>query len=308
MARRSGLETALAALLALSLAAAGAAAQQEIDRTFPLAPDGRFVLRGLLAGSVTVTGWDRPEVHVTGLLERMIEDVVIDAQPERVEIELEYRRGKSGHRDEDTRLEIRLPRAARVSIATVSARIGASGVDGDVNLSTISGGIDLSGRPKSLVLESVSGSIDFEGEAQGIEIQTVSGDIELRAAAPALQLQTVSGDMEIRGGPLPRVRCQSVSGDIDFGAPFAPSGNYEFTSHSGDVLLVVTEGTDAAFDLSTFSGDIDAGAFAKAGEGARKTRRGRPGMGRENRFTLGGGSAEVSATTFSGDLILERGD
>ena len=59
----------------------------------------------------------------------------------------------------------------------------------------------------------------------------------------------------------------------------------------------------ATLSLQTYSGDIES-AFPmtlQPGENIRRQR------GRRMEFTVGGGGARVSITTFSGDITIERG-
>lgn len=295
----------LAALLAAALPAG---AQEAIDRTLPLASGGKLEVRELISGSVKVVGWDRAEVRIAGTLGREIEEMFVDAAADRVEIEFEYRKGSHHHRpgEEDTRLEIHAPAGANVSIGTISADIDASGLEGEIDLASVSGNLTVSAAPKSASLESISGSIEAALEAGEIDAQTVSGDIAVTGRAPMLKVESVSGDIEIRGGPYPDARGETVSGDVEFLAPLAPDGEYDFTSHSGDITLVVAEGTSAEFELSTFSGDLDVTDFEKAPASSKSRRRMMDDLGREMRFTLGDGGADVEATTFSGDVIVRR--
>jgi DUF4097 and DUF4098 domain-containing protein YvlB len=88
---------------------------------------------------------------------------------------------------------------------------------------------------------------------------------------------------------------QTVSGGIYVSGDLARDGTTSFNSHSGSIELLLTRGTSAAVDVTTFSGDI-----VNEVAGARVTRSSR----REQRFTVGGGDARVSIRTFSGSVKL----
>ena len=52
-----------------------AAAAEEVDRTIDAAPDGQVDVSNI-AGSITVKGWSREQVEVTGTLGNKFEEVV----------------------------------------------------------------------------------------------------------------------------------------------------------------------------------------------------------------------------------------
>ena len=71
-------------------------------------------------------------------------------------------------------------------------------------------------------------------------LSTVSGTvIATGLKVRALEAGSVSGDVRLSGMQVERVEAKSVSGNIEFDAPLAKGGRYEFTSHSGNVRLVL---------------------------------------------------------------------
>ena len=60
-------------ILVVGLAASPALAERVIDETVATIPDGEVSIE-LIAGSVTVTGWDRSEVQVTGTIGDDVEE------------------------------------------------------------------------------------------------------------------------------------------------------------------------------------------------------------------------------------------
>ncbi len=47
-----------------------------------------------------------------------------------------------------------------------------------------------------------------------------------------------------------------MSGNIEFDAPLTKGGRYEFTSHSGNVRIVLSGNTGFELDADTFSGSV----------------------------------------------------
>ena len=58
---------------------------EEVDRTLDAAPDGDVDISNI-AGSVTVQGWSRSEVEVTGTLGRNVEELIFERDGKNVTI------------------------------------------------------------------------------------------------------------------------------------------------------------------------------------------------------------------------------
>ncbi|MBD3336897.1 MAG: DUF4097 family beta strand repeat protein [Candidatus Eisenbacteria bacterium] len=281
--------------LAVLVSLAAAAGQTEVDETRSVAADASISISNI-AGSVTVRGWDRGEVRITGTLGRDIEGVDVSGDEDRLDIEVDY--PENGHDTGDAELEIHVPQACRLDVGTVSADIDVDDLTGRLDLQTVSGDIKARGEPSEITIESVSGGISFLARSEHVRIETVSGDIELDDLEGDLEVQTVSGDVAIRGREFRRLHVGSVSGDINFDGSFVADGRYRFESHSGDVTLILPQATDAEFEINTFSGDID----NDFGQESRRTSKFTPGQ--ELRFSVGNGRADVGIDSFSGDVEL----
>jgi len=207
-------------LFVVMLVAAGPLwASGEVNERRSVSPDGLVEIE-MISGSIRVIGWDKNEVEITGNLWRPEEQLEISADGGVVSIEVSPPYGR--HHDLDERLEVRMPRGARLEVETVSAPIDVTDLNGDVALSSISGNIVLNGNLRSIVAETVSGLITLEN-----------------------------------GGDLRQGNFETVSGMIRARANFQPRGRFEFESVSGTVELIVPAGMAADFEVQTFSGRID---------------------------------------------------
>lgn len=287
---------AFAASIGLS-AAAG-----EIDERRPADRDVVVSVENI-AGKVIVTGWNRDEIEIRGILgegtsgleitgdrsEWNIEVDIDDWYEDRdedwndvdVDVEVEIKedgkrryKGRRHHHErtrshsrhiEGTDLEIRIPRGASLEIETVSAEISIDGVEGDLEIESVSGEVRLRGAPRSVDVEVVSGNVDFVS----------SGVLE-------------EGDFE------------TVIGTVDVEADLARGGDFDFETVSGTITLRIDSGTSATFDIESFSGSIR----NELGPEPRKTSQYLPSQ--ELRFTLGGGGAHVSMESISGSLRIVR--
>jgi hypothetical protein len=113
----------LIAALALCLPLVAQAATN-VNERHPLGAGGRVEISNI-AGKVTVRGWDRSDVALTG---SMADGLTLkqDKSSNRVRWEVEYPRGRSNG---GATLELRVPRSVEVQLGTVSADIDVADID-----------------------------------------------------------------------------------------------------------------------------------------------------------------------------------
>jgi DUF4097 and DUF4098 domain-containing protein YvlB len=134
-------------------------------------------------------------------------------------------------------------------------------------------------------------------------LSSTSSSIEADDIVGDLTASTVSGHIALTGVTSSHVSAETVSGSVEYAGSIDPSGSYEFSTHSGEVRLEVPENASADLDLETFSGHITS-AFPitlQPGDISSMARR-----GRHMEFTIGKGGAHISASTFSGNITIER--
>lgn len=207
-------------LFVLMLVAVGPLwASGEVNERRSMSPDGMVEVE-MISGTIRVIGWSQDAVEITGRLRRPLDQLEIDGDGDIISIEVSPPYGSS--RGDEERLDIRMPRGARLEVETVSAPIDVTDLSGDVALSSISGNIRLKGNLRSVEAETVSGTIVLE-----------------------------------EGGDLREGSFETVSGTIRARANFQPRGRFDFETVSGTIELTVPSGTAANFEVQTFSGDID---------------------------------------------------
>jgi DUF4097 and DUF4098 domain-containing protein YvlB len=318
-----------AAALAASLAGS-AAAQQRVDETRRASATGAVEVHNV-AGTVTVVGWDRPEVRVTGTLGRGTERLQFDTQGGRtvVRVIIPQRARNVGGSD----LQVRVPNRGSVTVSTVSANSTVSGVGGNVSAHTVSGDVSVQGSPREVEVNSksgnvqvnattsrlhaasVSGNVQVAGRVNGdveavsvsgnvqvdaavgeVHANSVSGNVSIRSMSGRAEVNTVSGDVTLSGRQISG-EFQTVSGNLSVRGDLAPNRVLTFNSHSGDISLALARGAGADVEVSTFSGDV-----VNEISGARVNRVSR----RETRVTVGRGGPRVSVSTFSGNVKLTQ--
>lgn len=258
-----------------------------------------------VAGTVTVTAWDRNEVQVAGQLGEGARPLAITGSNSNLVIKVEPQGGSGwfnwggDNRMAPTSLELHVPRAASLDIGVVSAPLVIDGMDGgDIAVNTVSGRARINARTPALKVESVSGGIELAGHAEQADLQTVSGDILAPVLGSDVKLQTISGRIQADGGPWKKLTLSTVSGNVQLTGALAADGKIGIDSMSGNVQLQLPATTSGNLHASSFSGDLrsDFGTPQKPEHG--------PGSSLD--ATLGNGRGTINVETFSGDLRVRK--
>jgi len=273
---------ALALLLPLAVQAA-----TRVDERHPLAAGGRVEISNI-AGKVTVRGWDRNEVALSGSMADGLR-LQQDKSANRVRWEVIYpRNGNSG----GATLELRVPRSVDVQLGTVSADIDVAEVDlRRLQANAVSGDIAAAGRSTDASLASVSGSIRSR-----LSLRAVSGSIQAGGgAAGEVSAETVSGSIRLDAARVQRLDAEAVSGSLTVAAAgLAPGGRVSLQTVSGSIALRLPAKVSAQLAVKTFSGDIQSDAG--------QVERPRYGPGRSLDTRLGGGDGDISINAHSGNV------
>lgn len=198
------------------------------------------------------------------------------------------------------RLELRVPRNARVWVKTGSADIDVSGIGGGLDLNIIGGSVRVNGKPRELLVESMDGAVTFRGFADFARIKTATGNITLEGGGEDLSLTTVSGVIQAANGerPLHRARFESVTGPITYAGMPAPGADLRFDTHSGGIELRLPKTPNLEIDAETITGAIE------NGWSDRRPIAGREGRGMELAFSSGMGGPRVQVKSFKGNVRL----
>lgn len=283
----------LGALLATPVVA------EEVEKTLDAASDGHVHVSNI-SGSVTINGWSRSEVEVSGELGRNVEELIFKRDGDKITIKVKVPR--NGGRGIESDLRIHVPQGSSIDVGTVSADIDIEDVRGEQSLNTVSGDISTEGSESDVSAQAVSGDIDVNGQRKEAETSanTVSGDVTLFRIAGKVAAESVSGDVIIDEGSFDRVGLSTVNGEILFQAQLRKSGRLEAETVNGSVDLDFADGVSGRFEVDTFNGDID-NCF-----GGKPERTSKYTPGWEWSFEDGKGDARVSVSTLNGDVTICR--
>lgn len=192
------------------------------------------------------------------------------------------------------------PAGTRVSVSSTSGDVAVKGITGDVSVNVVSGGIKVADGNVSSAT-TISGDVTATNIASTgtFTVSTVSGDTTLdHIKCRRLSAGVVSGAVVARDVTCDNAELKSISGSVEYSGPLAKSGHYDFQTHSGGVKLTVSGSVGFDLQASTFSGQIRLDPPLEL-QHASVTRR-------SARGTVGDGAAVVTATAFSGDVVIVK--
>ena len=315
----------------------GPEATERFSKTLRLGRGGSFDLTNI-AGDILITGGGGNELRINALKRararnnvdsssqlQAIQIEVIELS-NRVEVRTVYpdlqRRNALGAVD----YTIALPQDANVTVKSVSGDVRVTNVRGELRAETVNGDVTASDTPKVSSLRSVAGTVQLINAASegSLDVNTVSGDLVVRGLkVRTLDAASVSGALRLENVQSERVSVKTVTGNVEYGGPLARNGRYEFSAHSGNILLNLSGNTGFEVEARTFSGDVHSDYALTlrgndlSGPAVVRERRGRiegagpaplrQGRGvRTLRGSFGDGSASVALQSFSGDLAIAK--
>jgi len=296
--------TAIHSSLLLLLAASSAAlASTPISETRSVNADVRIDVSNI-KGDVTISGWDKNEVSITGMLGEGAKKLAIDGSGSSLSIKVEppdkqgwFQWGSESRMGNST-LDLKVPRNAEMKIEVVSADVALSGVAGrSLSVNGVSGKLRLDSDAKEVEVDSVSGNVELTGKAERGHLETVSGNIRARGLGGQIKYETVSGDIDAENGDYREVNAGTVSGDINLRGKPAKDARIEVETMSGDVHLYLPGDIAARIHATTFSGSI------RSDFGKVKEEEHGPGSSLDAQL---GNDGRVNLQTFSGDIEVRR--
>ena len=297
---------------------------ERVLQTFKVGADGALDLAGI-SGDVRVTGGSGNEIRIEAVkrvrhrsadeAKRLLNDLSIEMANVngRVEVRTVYpRRGSYGERGLSARVDytVAVPAGVTVSVKSIAGDVVVAGVRGEVRAETVSGDVSVESAPNLAVARTVSGNVlarDVGGTGT-VVLGTISGSvIATGLRGRVVDAGSVSGNVSLSGTQVERVSAKSVSGSIEFDAPFAKGGRYEFTSHSGNVRIVVSGGTGFELDADSFSGSVRSDVpvtLRSVGRTDGDRRRGS--SDRAIRGSYGDGGAVLAVRSHSGSVVITK--
>ena len=261
------------------------------DSTFtlsaPVRSGGTLYIDLRTGGEITITGWDKPEVHVDGRLAgRNWRDTRVTLEPNNGGATLASDfTVSSGNTSTSHDFDIRVPREFNVRIKSSGGKINISNVSGEFTGQTGGGQINL---------QSVNGSVDLSTGGGQVHVMDSNLDGEVSTGGGQVHIVRVNGNLKGASGSGPVIRTDS-NGDVDesgsgsgYGRGVSASAS---ASKSGTAYATTGNGP---IMMSSAGGSI---SLPEAPNGAHITTGG-------GNITIGSAGGAVYAQTGGGDVQI----
>ena len=279
-------------LSAALLAALAVAQQQQTDTTLAVASDGRLEIHNVMEGSVTIRTWSQDQARIVADYDG---DNAVEVRYSAPTLSVRVRPERLS--DESMDFEITIPDRMSVEANGIEMEFSAEGIGGNISINSVSGGIEVEGGKGNITLNSVEGGVTLSDAEGNIALVSVDGDVYVSQSSGVISVQNVDGDITLDGITSDNVEVNTVDGDLGYRGTIHDDGRYFLSTHDGDVLVTVPDGSNARVSISTFSGDLEAD-FPVTLSGDIDQR--------SFSFTLGTGKALLEISTFDGMIELVR--
>jgi len=276
--RRNMVESPAGLLVAISLVALSAVAQEKREVSYTVGP-GAVISITNNYGPITVKPSGSRQVLVETVSHSDTVSLLNEQHGDRIELRAASSRPGTNFVD----YTVLVPASAFVSLRSSDGTLRAQGLRGDV------------------ILEASTASVEVTdiGDAH-LHVRTLSGPITLTDIRNShLDIHSVSGDVNLRNVTGPSIEVNSGGGRITYVGDPGPVGEYLLTSHSGDLDVSIPSNALVNIKARSIKGQADPG-FPEA-SGASAAAPGnlllKPGMVRGSRFEL---------RSFSGKIRLKR--
>ncbi|HKV98544.1 MAG TPA: DUF4097 family beta strand repeat-containing protein [Vicinamibacterales bacterium] len=280
-------------------------------KTLQLGATGSLELKNV-SGNITVTAGSGRDTTVQIVrtskgrtdadaklgLERV--KVEVDARGDRATVDAKYPSENRPPYSVSTDYTVTAPAGTRLTVRSISGNSTVKGITGDVAVDVTSGEVRITDGNVSSVT-AISGDVQITNATVNgsMNLSTVSGTLTLdQIKCRRLSGSVISGEVHAKDITCDNAELKSLSGSVDYTGSLARSGRYELQTHSGNVHVTVTGSVGFELQASTFSGEVrlDPPLQLQRSTLTRKSARG----------TVGDGSAVVTATAFSGNVVITK--
>ncbi len=250
-----------------------------------------------VSGDITVTGWNKLEVEVSGELGKNSE-LLFERNGRRTSVKVVKK--NNSRNVQPTNLIVSVPQGSELTVNGVSSDIEVKNVRGVQRLEAVSGDITSEVFESDVETKTVSGDVSIVGHGGSslLTVTSLSGDTDIMQIAGELEASTVSGEIDVRAGSLSRARLKATNGDITIVADLAADGRFEGQTINGNIKIELEDGSDLNVDIETFNGDIE-NCF-----GLKNERKSKYAPGKMLRFNRGAGNRNVRVKTMNGDVEI----
>ena len=192
-------------------------------------------------------------------------------------------------------IEVTVPRWLPLSIEGPMVDVVVDGTEAPIEVTVMTGGIRVRGGRVRVALTTMSGSIALYNAHGRITVAGGVGRMTLHECRGDVRVETTSGDVQLEAVTADHVEITTLGGDVTDRGAITGGSRWNVSTHSGDVTLELGGEPDARFRVRALRGEIVTDLVESIEDS------------RHLDLVVGGGSADVRLTTFSGTIRIEKG-
>lgn len=265
------------------------------DTTFHIERGASLVLQGM-NGDIRVATWGKPMLRVQAEHDRD-DRITLIRKGRRLELAVSRPLGVA----DKVEWNLTVPAWMPLQLSCMGGDVDVTGTQGALEVSALSGDVHVKDARGPMQLNSVEGQV-YVLDTQGrVTASSINNDVHLMRVLGQIDAQSVNGSIRLKQLQALNVSASSVNGRVWFLGPFMPRGQYNFTSHNGELVIGLPEGQGAQVRVNTYQGDVQSDLSE-----IMVPEHGHP---RSFSFTMGEGGSTVDLESFSGLIqLLKLGD
>jgi len=276
--------TAIVGLVVVACLASAATAETRREYRYPVGPKASVTV-DTEYGSISVKPGTTREVVVVALIHSDKAKIDISQEGNRLEFESHLLPGA----DEQTGrvdYEVTVPPDTTLNLHSSNGPISAERIQADV------------------AVEGATAPVEIRSVGHGhVHVKTMKGTITLSDVRSAhVEITSISGDVHLNSVSGPLVQVNSGSGRIYYDGDFGSGGDYNFSTHTGDIEALIASGASADFTAHSMQGHVQSDVPLKPKENNRFPVE----VGRSFFGTVGKAASEVILKSFSGKIRLKQ--
>jgi DUF4097 and DUF4098 domain-containing protein YvlB len=235
-------------------------------------------------GSISAKPGNPTVVIVTAIVKSSNVEVDQKQNGNRIDIASHVLQG-SGSQAGEVDYELLIPAGATVSLHSTTGPLSAEHLQGDITL------------------EGADAVINVRNVDNGhVHVQTMRGPVTLTDVRNGhVEIMSISGDVHLKSVTGPLVQANSGSGKIFYEGDFGSSGDYKFTTHTGDIEALAPPDVSADFRAHSVVGQVQNDFPLQPQHSRFSAEAGRSFFG-----TAGKASSQVVLRSFSGKIRLKQ--
>jgi Toastrack DUF4097 len=260
-------------------------AADRVEKVFPVSKNASLMLTNY-TGTISVKGWQNSEIKV--VYTRHSQNVEIDTESTASKVKVTTHVLDKLAVADKARVDyqVYVPEEAALEIVNNMGTVDVENIKGAVKVD---------------VIEAV---VKITGVHGGVQATSLGSKVAISDSSGPIQTTTVSGDIVFSKLDSNSVTANSTLGNISYEGDFARLGNYRFSTNEGVILVKCPDQASVEWNARTVKGKIRSNLPIRSKNHVPSS----TGIAGKQALlgTLNQGDANVSLSTFSGEININR--